>query len=417
MAKQRGRRCQSGRLPGCSSHERKGQDLEDPLNRRDFLSACGKASLGTLLAGGLLGATTDWLSPQAVEAAVGNVSNHTARFWEKRAGNTVVCHLCPRGCVLAPGARGDCRARINQGGQLISLVYGKPVAVHGDPIEKAPFFHFLPGSKTLAVGTAGCGLHCKYCQNWEFTQANPETTDNKSLSPQGMVDQVKRYGIPIIIFTLNDPIQCIEYLLDTAQIARSQGIITLMHTGAYACSEPFQEMCTAVDAISIDLKGFTEDFYANITGGQLSTVLANIKTAHQTGKWLELTNLVIPGYNEDHSTFRQMCQWILSNLGPDVPLFVSRFFPKYQLRRLTAASPDTMRSLRKIGYEVGLRYVYLGNMPGDPAESTYCPACGMKVMKRNGSQITNTGLDLATGRCTKCSYVIPGVWRWSVGRS
>ncbi len=301
---------------------------------------------------------------------------------------------------------------MNQGGKCVSLVYGKPVAIHGDPIEKAPFFHFLPGTQTLAVGTAGCNLHCKYCQNWEFTQALPETTDNKDLSPQSMVEQVQEHSIPSIIFTLNDPTQCIEYLLDTARLARPRGIFMLAHTAGFICEEPLQEMCGALDAIAVDLKGFTEDFYEDMTGGaKLETVLSTIQTIHHSGTWLELTHLVIPGYNDNTATFRKMCQWILDNLGPDVPLFVSRFFPKYQLRRVQATSVDTLRSLRKAAYQVGLRYVYLGNMPGDPAESTYCPACGMKVIKRNGPNVTNTGLDVRTGRCVKCNCAIPGVWK------
>ncbi len=383
----------------------------EEIDRREFLSRCLQAGLGTFAAYGLgtAGGLISAVSP--AEAAVGNVAWHPARFWQSQSGNTIMCQLCPRHCVLEPNQYGDCKARVNVGGQLISLTYGKPAAIHGDPIEKAPFFHFLPGSETLAVGTAGCNLHCKYCQNWEFTQSYPQHTDNKDLSPQSMVNQVSSKSIPAIIFTLNDPTQCIEYVLDTAKLARARGIKMLCHTGGYICAEPLAELCQAMDAIVIDLKGFTDDFYQKVVGATLQPVLNTIKQVHASGTWLELANLVIPGYNDNTSTFRKMCQWILDSLSPDVPLFVSRFFPKYQLRRVQATSQDTLRNLRKIAYEVGLNYVYLGNMPGDPAESTYCPACGMKVLKRHGPQVTNTGLDPRTGKCTKCGCKIPGIWQ------
>jgi len=383
---------------------------EDKMDRRDFVTTCLRGGLGAVVASGL--GAVNLLSVQApVEAAVGNVARHPARFWKPGIGKQIICQLCPHHCVMNVGQRGECGVRMNWDGQCISLVYGKPVAIHGDPIEKAPFFHYLPGTKTLAVGTAGCNLHCKFCQNWEFTQARPETTDNKDLSPQSMVQQVQSNDIPSIIFTLNDPVQCLEYVLDTAALARPRGIHMLAHTAGFVCAEPLKELCAAMDAIAVDLKGFSDDYYQSMTGAHLAPVLATIKSIHDSGTWLELAHLVVPGYNDKPTMFRAMCEWILENVGPDVPLFVSRFFPKYQLRRLQAADPDTLRSLRKIAYEVGLHYVYLGNMPGDPAESTYCPCCGIKVIKRNGPLVTNTGLDPATGKCVKCGYQIPGVWQ------
>jgi len=383
----------------------------DDIDRREFLAMCVQGGLGVLLGSGLSAVGGLLGSAAPAEATIGNVSRHPARFWERTSRNSVVCRLCPHYCVLAPNEHGECKARMNYGGQLISLVYGKPTAIHGDPIEKAPFFHFLPSTQTLAVGTAGCNQHCKFCQNWEFTQQFPEKTDNKDLSPRSMVSQVQANGVPNIIFTLNDPVQCIEYVLDTAALARPQGIKMLCHTGGYICTEPLAELCQAMDAIAIDLKGFTDEYYQSVTGATLEPVLNTIKQVHASGTWLELTHLVIPGYNDNMSTFRSMCQWILDNLGGDVPLFISRFFPKYQLRRVQATSPDTLRNMRRQAYDLGLRYVYLGNMPGDPAESTYCPCCGMKVIKRNGPTATNTGLDARTGKCVKCGYKIPGIWR------
>ena len=255
---------------------------DDTIDRRDFLTTCLRGGLGTVLASGLGIVNLIGVESPAV-AATGNVSNHPARFWKQGIGKQVICQLCPRSCAMNVGQRGNCGVRMNQGGQLISLIYGKPVAVHGDPVEKAPFFHFLPGSKTLAVGTAGCNLHCKYCQNWEFTQALPETTDNKDLSPQSMVQQVQKYNVPTIIFTLNEATQTIEYLLDTARLARSHGILMLAHSNGFVQSEPLQEMCGVLDAITVDLKGFSEDFYQTMSQAHLQPVLSSIKTIHRSG--------------------------------------------------------------------------------------------------------------------------------------
>ncbi len=387
-------------------------DLE--LTRREFLDMCTKGSLAACAIPALQGQGLGTLSVLvgAKDTRMGNVSNKVAKYWHVSRGTDTICTLCPRMCDIKIGERGFCGVRENQGGKYITKVYGKPATIKPtDPMEKGPFYHFLPATRTIALGTAGCNLNCKFCQSWDVAQTRPEQTDNKDLSPESLVSQALKYNIPSITFTFTEPTQCIEYLLDTAALARQNGIYTLAHTAGYICQEPLKDMLAVLDAINFDLKGFTEDFYRDMTGGELHTVLAAIQTAAASGIWMELTNLVVPSYNDDPATFREMCRWILDNCGADVPFHVSQFFPQYRLRRLDPTPWETLRSLRRIGFEVGLRYVYLGNLDGDPGESTYCPKCGIKLIKRGvGYTVQNTGLDLATGRCVKCGLPIPGLW-------
>ncbi|MBC7288620.1 MAG: AmmeMemoRadiSam system radical SAM enzyme, partial [Armatimonadetes bacterium] len=243
-----------------------------------------------------------------------------------------------------------------------------------------------------------------------FAQARPEQVENKNLPPDSLVQQTKQLGLPTITFTFSEPLQCIEYVIDTAAAAHRAGLKVLVHTAAYALPGAFEALCRAVDAVNIDLKGFTEKFYRDVTGGDLQTVLDAIKVAKRTGVWLELTNLVVPGYNDDPNTFALMCQWIRTNLGPDTPLHVSRFFPQYKFRNVPPTPKETLQNLRRVAYQQGLRYVYLGNLGGDPGESTYCPCCGIRLISRVGYNVSFEGLNPATGKCRKCGLKIPGVW-------
>lgn len=379
------------------------------ITRRRFLDLCGRscAALGVLPLAGRLGLGS---LPQALTTKTGNVSNIPARYYKHLGEKEIKCQLCPRHCQIRVGERGLCGVRENVDGVYVTKVYGKPAAIKADPMEKGPFFHFLAGTKTLSLGTAGCNLTCLYCQSWQFAQRRPEQTDNESLPPDDLIAQVRKYQLPSVTFTYSEGMVAIEYMIDTAKEARKAGVKTCLHTAACFNEQPMRDVCSVVDAINVDFKSFDEKFYDDVVGGPLAAVLDNMKLIASTDTWLELTCLVVPGYNDSPAMVRRMAQWILNNLGPDVPLHFSRFFPAYRLRNVAATPLDTLKDLRKAAFEVGLRYVYLGNLAGDPAESTYCPKCGMRVVRRVGYEISNTGLDLRTYKCTKCGLKIPGHW-------
>ncbi|MCX7597362.1 MAG: AmmeMemoRadiSam system radical SAM enzyme [Armatimonadetes bacterium] len=379
------------------------------MDRREFVRQC-MLGCGAAVGGPALRAA-EQAGLLARAAIAGPTSNQPGLFWKSGTGTNTICLICPRKCEIGIGERGFCGVRENRDARYITLVYGYPAVVRADPMEKGPFFHFLPGTKSIALGTAGCNLDCKYCQSWEFAQARPEHTDNKYLPPDSLVEQTKKLGLPSITFTFSEPLMCIEYILDASKAARKAGLSVLAHTAAFACEDAIRALCQACDAVNIDLKGFTQEFYKNITGGNLDTVLDAILVASSTGTWLELTHLVVPGYNDNVADFRRMCAWIKENLGPNVPLHVSRFFPAYKLRNVPPTPIDTLKVLRRTAYEVGLNYVYFGNLGGDPGESTYCPCCGVRLINRVGYKIQIEGLNLATGKCRKCGLKIPGVWR------
>ncbi len=383
----------------------------EEMSRREFFDKCARAGALGLVPGGLAGRVLD--SVGAGTREVGNVSNEPATHWVPLAGGVVKCKLCPRGCEISHGERGFCGVRENRDGKFITRVYGKPAQVRDDAMEKGPFFHYLPATSTLALGTAGCNLDCGYCQSWEFAQARPELTDNKNLPPDSLVGQVKDSGLKSITFTYSEPIVCIEYLLDTVELAHKNGIRVLVKTGAYACEGSAREICAAVDAINIDFKAYSPEVYKKITTAEMEPMLQFIKIAAESDTWLELTTLVVPGYNDSDDMTKRMCQWIIANCGANTPLHLSRFFPKYKFRHIDPTPAETLRRLRKTAINTGMKYVYLGNMGGDPAESTYCPKCWAKVISRVGYRVANQALDLKTSRCTKCGYYIPGVWTYT----
>jgi len=375
-------------------------------DRRGFLGTLGHCAAvcavgpGAILAAG-----------RAAEAAAGNVSNVVGRYWHAVSGSETKCDLCPRGCTIKPGERGFCGVRENQGGQYVTKVYGKPCVVYVDPMAKGPFFHFLPETKTVAVGTAGCNLDCGFCQSYTFAQARPEQTDNKNLPPQSLVAQAKQYGLKTITFTYSEPIQCIEYVIDTAKLAHDQGIRVLFHTAGFASELPMKDMVHAVDAVNVDMKGFSEDLYKSMTGGHLEPVLHAMQIVKAGGKHLEITYLAIPGYNDSTAMVRDACRWVVQQLGSDTPMHFSRFFPKYKMQQVPATPITTLEEVRKTAYQSGIRYAYIGNVPGHAGESTYCPKCHAVLVRHVGyQQITYEALNPRTGRCLCCRLEVPGVW-------
>jgi len=331
-----------------------------------------------------------------------------ALFYQKLSDKVVQCQLCPRRCVIPEGRRGFCRTRENRGGVLYSLVYAKPVSIHIDPIEKKPLFHFLPGSTAFSIATAGCNLRCKFCQNWEISQRSPEELEYAYLEPQDLIKKVGDSGSPTIAYTYSEPTIFYEYMLDTAKLARQKGIKNVMHSAGYINEEPLRMLAKYLDAANIDLKGFTEDYYSRMSEASLAPVLRTLKILKEEGVHIEITNLVVSGYNDDMDTIRKMCLWIKENLGPDTPLHFSRAFPLYKLTAINPTPIETLEKARQIALNCGLQYVYIGNVAGNPAENTYCPRCKKVVIRRVGYTILENNLE--DGKCKFCGEKIAGVW-------
>lgn len=296
---------------------------------------------------------------------------------------------------------------MNKDGTLYSLVYGKPCAVHVDPIEKKPFNHFLPGTTAFSIATAGCVLSCKFCQNWQISQAKPEDTDTVDLPPEAVVRQAILYGCKSVTYTYTEPTVFYEYMYDTAIIAKKYGVKNTMHSCGYINEKPLRKLSKYVDAADIDLKGFTEDFYSKVCSGSLKPVLKSLVVLREEGVWLEITNLVITTLNDNMKTVREMCKWILKNLGPDVPIHFSRFVPHYKLTNLPPTPLETLVEARKTAMDVGLKFAYIGNIRHE-GENTFCPKCKKLLIERVGFFVKQN--NVANGKCKFCNISIPGVW-------
>ena len=323
-------------------------------------------------------------------------------------GAYVQCTLCPHQCIIADGERGRCRVRENREGRLYSMVYGNPCAVHVDPIEKKPFYHFLPMAAAFSLATAGCNLRCKYCQNWSISQVPPERTHNADLPPDAVVRQARKHGAPVVAYTYSEPIVFYEYVLDTARRAREAGLYNVVISAGFINPEPLRALCQVVDAIKIDLKGYDETFYRQVCEGQLGPVLEAIKTIYQSGTHLEVVNLVVPTLNDDRDQLRALACWVAHDLGPDVPLHFSRFHPQYKLTRLPPTPYETLDRCYQIARAEGLHYVYVGNLPGIPTQNTRCPKCGKEIIRRQNFRILAN--HVKQGRCEFCRQAIPGIW-------
>jgi len=376
------------------------------LSRRGFLKA---APCAALCAGMGLGC------PQRGEAlpAAPQQENEApfvaeAKFYEKLPGKKIKCKLCPRECVIDDRERGYCGVRENRGGTYYTLVHSRVVAAHVDPIEKKPLFHFHPGTLAFSLATAGCNVNCKMCQNWEISQVRPEQVRSTYLPPRNLVQLARQYNCPSIAYTYSEPVVFLEYVLDCAQAARAQGVKSAVITGGYIQQDPLKKLCQAVDAVKVDLKGFSQKFYKEVVNGELKPVLDGLVAMRKLGMWNEIVCLVVPTLNDGDAEFRELARWVKVNLGPDVPVHFTRFQPQYLLKNLPPTPLATLERAKRIADAEGLRYVYLGNVPGHPAENTYCPRCRRTVVERLG--FTIKAMHLRAGRCEYCREPIPGVW-------
>ena len=322
---------------------------------------------------------------------------------------TVQCELCPKKCVIESGQSGECRVRINIDGVLRTVVYGFPCSIHIDPVEKKPLFHFLPSSKILSLATVGCNLHCRNCQNWEISQANPEEMQAIYCPPEKLVELAKNRHCPSLAYTYTDPIIFYEYTYDTAKLAREANIRSVLVTAGYISEEPWKRLLEYVDAANIDLKGISDDFYIRVCSGTLKPVQQALVLAKASGILLEVTNLIIPTLNDKPEQIRELSRWVKANLGGETPLHFSRFFPRYKMRNLPPTSLKTLDVAREIAISEGLDYVYIGNIQSKAGQNTYCPGCKGLLIERSGYTILQCRLK--DGCCPDCGKEIYGVWK------
>jgi len=337
------------------------------MDRRYFLKLLGIGA-GALFASRALGGASPSTSSQP----------HEASFYETFPDGRVQCTLCPWQCITKPGQRGICEVRENRDGKYYTLVYSNPCAVHIDPIEKKPLFHYLPGTLALSIATVGCNIECRYC-------------------------------CPTIAYTYTEPVIFYEYMYDTASLSRKQGIGGVMISNGFINPEPMRKLCKVLTAVKIDFKGFSEDFYRNVCNARLKPVLDTLTLLAEEGIWFELVVLILPGLNDSTEMLKGLSQWIKKNLGENVPTHFSRFYPAYKMRNLPPTPVKTLETAYQIARDAGLNFVYIGNVPGHRYESTYCPSCNELLIHRVGYAILEN--KLRDGKCPKCGKQIPGVWQ------
>jgi pyruvate formate lyase activating enzyme len=340
---------------------------------------------------------------------------HEARWWEPDANGKAHCYLCPRHCHIGEGQAGFCFIRVNEGGKLYSLGYASPAALQIDPIEKKPLNHFMPGTRVFSMGTAGCNMGCFFCQNWDISKSRADQVHSSHVPPEDVVALAIKNGCPSIAFTYNEPTIWGEYVIDICHAAHEAGLNTVMVTNGYITREAFHDVYDHIDAANVDLKAFTEKFYGRITLTHLQPVLETLQwLKNETNVWLEITNLIIPDLNDAPEETRQLAEWVLQNLGPDVPLHFTAFHPDFKLQDKPRTPSETLHSARAIAQEVGLHYVYEGNIYSDGAH-TFCPQCKTLLIRRSWHDVQQN--ILKAGRCPCCAHQIPGRWTDPHGRA
>lgn len=330
------------------------------------------------------------------------------KYWQKVSGTHIQCTLCPRHCKLVEGQRGFCFVRACQDGQIVLTTYGRSSGFCVDPIEKKPLYHFLPGIPILSFGTAGCNLGCQFCQNWDISKAKETDVLADTASPKDIAQKAKSLKCRSVAFTYNEPHVFHEYAIDTAKECRKLGIKTVAVTAGYVCQEPRVEFYEWMDAANVDLKAFTEEFYWKYTASHLAPVLETlVYLKKETKVWLEITTLLIPSLNDSEKEIQEMTNWILKNLGPDVPLHFTAYHPAWKVD-FPPTPLSTLQKARAIALKNGIRYVYTGNVDNPEGETTYCHTCSKKLIGRDGFEITDW--NLKEGKCKSCSAACSGIF-------
>jgi len=376
------------------------------INKREFIK---KSLLG---AGGICGAGCIKLFAADIQ---GNITGKDDLWkWSKEAlfyeetPRGIKCMICPNECILKLDELSVCRNRINKNDKLYTIAFGNPCAINVDPIEKKPFFHFLPTTKAFSIATAGCNFACLNCQNWTISQTTPTETKNYDLMPAAVVENCIKSSCKSIAYTYSEPITFFEYTYDTAKIAASQGIRNVLVTAGYINEEPLRYFLKYIDAVTLDIKSFRENIYLKLNAGKLQPILNTLKIIKEEGVWLEISNLVIPGWTDDFGMIKEMCEWLYTNELQDYPLHFLRFHPMYKLTQLPSTPVSTLEKARDIAIAAGIKFAYIGNVPGKNYSNTYCPKCEKLLIERLGYQITQNYIK--NGKCEYCGEPIPGVW-------
>lgn len=332
---------------------------------------------------------------------------HAARYWEAASGGRVLCTLCPRGCRIGEGQDGFCFVRKNRDGRLVTSGWGRTTGFAVDPVEKKPLSHFYPGSTCLSFGTPGCNLGCRFCQNWNISKARSDDERTAPWDPERVVDLAVEAGSPAIAFTYNDPIIWAEYAIDVARAAHARGLKTIFVTNGYVGEAAREEIFEVMDATNVDLKAFTEVFYAKQTLAHLAPVLETLAWLAKQGKtWVEVTNLVIPGLNDDPSETRRLAEWVARHMGLCVPVHFTAFHPSCKMLDRPGTPPATLTRARETALDVGLRYVYTGNVHDPDGQATFCPGCGVAVIERDWHAVRK--VRMRGDGCAECGMKIAG---------
>lgn len=370
------------------------------LSKREFLK------LGLTGIGGLVCCPFDLSGKKAINDELWKWSKEA--LYQTETSRGVRCLICPNECTLKPGELSDCRNRINHDGKLYTIAYGNPCAVHVDPVEKKPLYHFMPASRVFSIATAGCNLACLNCQNWTISQKSPTETDNYDLMPDRVVKEAVRNNCRSIAYTYSEPITFFEYTIDSSMAAHKAGLKNILVSAGFINEEPLRYLCKFIDAANIDLKSFKDSIYLKLNAGKLQTILDALKIFHEEGVWLEITNLIIPSWTDDFVMIREMCEWLYKNDLYNYPLHFSRFHPQYKLTQLPPTPVSTLNKAREIALDAGIKFVYIGNVPGTHASNTICPECKKVLIERKGYRIISN--HIKSGKCEFCEEPIPGVW-------
>jgi len=374
------------------------------LTKREFLKFCGR-SFCALYAAHLISFPE---TSQAQMPKKGLIITKLSPYFTPLGGGMIQCELCPRRCRIPNGKRGFCRVRENRDGKCYSLVYGNPCVIYLDRIEREPFFHVLPGTSSLTLSTAGCNFRCKFCENWEISQAFPEDVYSYEISPETVVKKAIQMGAHSIAYTYAEPTIFYEYVSDIAYLAKKKGLLNVIHSNGFINPDPLRQLCKLIDAAHIDLKGFTQACYSELSEGERRPVLETLKILKEEKVHLEVSSLIIPTKNDEMSVVREMSLWVKRELGADTPVHFSRFYPLYKLKRLPPTPVSTLEKARAVALASGLKYVYIGRVPGHEAWNTFCPKCKKIVIQRTGYMIGE--MHLKGGNCGYCGEPIPGIW-------